>query len=110
MSDTKFFRSYLDILNEQPMGQQVDPVLAAQDNLKRAQENKKNVEAQLAALTQQKQEADAQVAAANQAVQSAQRQKQQMASQPQQPQQTQQTSGPNTPTTPGSMTTNTAVQ
>jgi chromosome segregation ATPase len=85
MSDPRFFRNYLDLLNEQPMPtgqQQVDPVAAAQENLKRAQENKKNVEAQLAALTQQKQTADAQVAAANQAVQQAQQQKQQMARQP----------------------------
>jgi len=82
MSDSRFFRKYSDIIAE---AEGMDPVAAAQENLKRAQENKKNVEAQLAALTQQKQDADAQVAAANQAVQQAQQQAQQQARQPQQP-------------------------
>lgn len=105
MSDPRFFRNYLDLLSEQPMPngqQQVDPVAAAQENLKRAQENKKNVEAQLAALTQQKQTADAQVAAANQAVQQAQQQKQQMARQPAQaPAQAPRPQGTPTTQTPG---------
>lgn len=90
MSDPRFFRSYLDIINEQ---QPMDPVQAAQENLKRAQDNVKNVQAQLAALTQQKTDADAQLAAARQAVTQAQRQKQQQVAQPQPTQPTQPTQG-----------------
>ncbi len=90
MSDSRFFRSYLDILAEQP---NMDPVAAAQENLQKAQENVRNVQAQLAALTQQKTDADAQLAAARQAVTQAQRQKQQTATQTQPAQPTQPTTG-----------------